>query len=315
MPTEDEIFRQLLDTLNRRPEAREELRRRLLPGDGTEQALREMAQAQARTEQHLATLTSRVDQLAQAQTRTEERLAILTERLDQLTQRVDQLAARLDQLTQRVDQLAARLDQLTQRVDQLAARMDELAAAQARTEARLADLTEQVRGLTVEVHNLLVWQKGESGLREGERYEEHVGRRAPRMFGPGRGGLLIEPSVREHLNELVADLDPEPDEAHDPIFSDLLWWKDGAYVLAEVSITVHEPDVHRAHDRALTLSRAGAHKGVLQVLPVVVGRGWAERTPRAESVRELADRLGVAWWVGDDVAAPLVEYKRLASGR
>lgn len=75
------------------------------------------------TREDFSELKNIVKELAEAQRRTEDGLT-------QLTLRVDQLTLRLDQLTARVDQLTVRLDQLTIRVDQLA-------EAQKRTEHAL----------------------------------------------------------------------------------------------------------------------------------------------------------------------------------
>lgn len=74
-----------------------EEQRQQLEATATRQAFIELAEAQRKTNEHLAVLTQTVHELAQAQKKTEERL-------DQLTQRVDQLTERLDQLTQRVDE-------------------------------------------------------------------------------------------------------------------------------------------------------------------------------------------------------------------
>ena len=83
-----EDFQDLIRLLGERPEWRAELRRHML----TEELLqlpdlvRQLADAQVRTEQRLERLTSRVDELVGAQVRTEQRL-------EQLTVRVDELAA------------------------------------------------------------------------------------------------------------------------------------------------------------------------------------------------------------------------------
>ncbi len=108
----------------------EDLQQTVTKAEFTElrEVVRDLAEAQKRTEQRLDQLTARVSDLAEAQKRTEQRL---------------------DQLTARMDQLTVRMDQLTVRMDQLAVRMEELAAAQARTDQALARLTERVEQLTV----------------------------------------------------------------------------------------------------------------------------------------------------------------------
>ena len=68
--------------------------------------VRELAEAQVRTEARLDSLTQRVEQLAEAQARTEARLNSLTEKVEQLAEAQARTEARLDSLTQRVEQLA-----------------------------------------------------------------------------------------------------------------------------------------------------------------------------------------------------------------
>ncbi len=82
-----------------------------------------------------------IKELSEAQKRTEKRL-------DKLNQRVDGLNQRVDGLTQRVDGLTQRVDGLNQRVDGLTQRVDGLTEAQKQTEKRLDQLTERVDGLT-----------------------------------------------------------------------------------------------------------------------------------------------------------------------
>ncbi len=160
-----EDFQDLLTLLDRHPEWREELFRRLaserflaLPEsvDRLQAALVALAEAQRRTEERLEQLAARVDQLA-------ERLDQLTARVDQLAERLDQLTARVDQLAEaqrrteeRLEQLAARVDQLAERLDQLTARVDQLAEAQRRTEERLEQLAARVDQLAERLDQLTI---------------------------------------------------------------------------------------------------------------------------------------------------------------
>lgn len=127
--------------------------------------------------------------------------------------------------------------------------------------------------------------------------------------------------MRQHIDDLLAELPPteDLDEQDDPVNADLIWWKDGAYVLVEISRIVDETEVQRAYARARTLQRAGAAKGVHSVLPVVFGQTWDQRTVKVQdrevSIRGLAEHLGVAWWVGDDLCPEVIEYRRLTPGR
>lgn len=185
----------------------------------------------------------------------------------------------------------------------------------------MGQLGAQVGALATEVRELVSWQRGVKGLREGERYEARIGRRGTAIFQGGRGGSTSELWVRQHVEDLLArwPLTEDIDEKDDPLEADVIWWKDGAYALVEVSRTVDETDVQRAHERAQILRGAGEAKGVRAVLPVVIGQTWDQKRVKAQDqevgIRELTEHLGVAWWVGDDLAAPLVEYRRLALGR
>ena len=116
--------------------------------------VRELAQAQVRTEARLEALAARVEELAQAQARTEARVEELAQAQARTEARVDALAARVEELAQAQARTEARLDALAARVDALAARVEELAQAQARTEARLEALTARVDALTARVDAL-----------------------------------------------------------------------------------------------------------------------------------------------------------------
>ncbi len=224
----------------------------------TEKRIEELAEAQARTEK-------RVEELAEAQARTEKRMDDLTARMDQLTARMDQLTARMDQLAARMDQLTARMDQLTARMDQLAARMDQLAEAQARTERRLDDLTEQlaeVRGITLE------W-----------KYRENAGSYL---------GLKLRKAKVMKLNELEDTLlDKLTEREYEELWPlDLLvrgripaTGKE-VHLAVEISGVIDRGDIHRSMARAKLLQKAG-----LSSLPVVAGQRMTEGA-RAEAERE-----------------------------
>ncbi len=197
-------YRDLLTLLNAHPEWREELRNALLSEDflALPRIVRELGEAQKRTEERLETLAQRVDELAEAQKRTEARLETLAQRVDELAeaqkrteQRVEELAeaqkrteARLETLAQRVDELAeaqkrteARLETLAQRVDELAEaqkrteqRVEELAEAQKRTEQRVEELAQHVDHLGVELQKTRSELRGLSAM-FGVTLEEEAG--------------------------------------------------------------------------------------------------------------------------------------------
>jgi len=106
------------------------------------------------TREDFSELKNIVKELAEAQKRTEEGLTQFTIRVDQLTIRVDQLTVRVDELAQAQRKTEERLNSLAQRVEELAEaqkrteqRVDELAQAQRKTEERLNSLAQRVEEL------------------------------------------------------------------------------------------------------------------------------------------------------------------------
>jgi len=97
--------------------------------------LKELAEAQKRTEQ-------RVEELAEAQKRTEEQMRQLVQRQQQLEGRMDRLEIAMQELAEaqkRADQRIEELAEAQKRADQ---RIEELAEAQKRTERRVEELVE-----------------------------------------------------------------------------------------------------------------------------------------------------------------------------
>ncbi len=193
-----------------------------------------------------------------------------------------------------------------ERVGRLEAVVERLAEAQRRTEERLEQLAADVRALTGEVRRLVNWQRGEAGRREGERYEQQVARRAPILFNGGQGGTLDRDPVYEHVLELMNRL---PDlasvsEDQDPVLADLIWWKDGRYVVVEVSRVVNRHDVVRAARRAETLRAAN-----VQAMGMVIGQEWLD-----EEVRQQAEAEAIEWRVGDDLSEGYLAFFRRADG-
>ena len=110
-----------------------------------------------RLEAVVTELAEQVRNLAQAQLRTEARLDRLTERLEELAQAQARTEARLDRLTERVEELA----QAQLRTE---ARLEELAQAQAKTEATVREL---VRGqLRIEKEIASLWREQKNIRRE-----------------------------------------------------------------------------------------------------------------------------------------------------
>jgi tetratricopeptide (TPR) repeat protein len=127
-----------------------------------EGAITRLAEAQARTEErvgHLETRMGRVEaaleRLAEAQARTEARVGQLEAALDRLAEAQARTEAQVGQLAQaqarteaRVGRLEAALDRLAEAQARTVAQVGQLAQAQARTEAALQQLARQVGGLS-----------------------------------------------------------------------------------------------------------------------------------------------------------------------
>ncbi|MFP4392094.1 MAG: hypothetical protein ACLFPG_04485 [Desulfohalobiaceae bacterium] len=113
-----------------------------------------LAQAQARTEARIDTLSQRMEELAQAQTRTEARVNTLSQRIEELAQAQVRTEARVDTLSQRMEELAQAQARTEARVNTLSQRMEELAQAQAKTEAEVRKLAKSHQQLQKQVGGL-----------------------------------------------------------------------------------------------------------------------------------------------------------------
>ncbi len=300
-------FEQLSDTVRALAEAQQR----------TEVRLEQLAEAQQRTE-------ARLEQLAEAQQRTEARLEQLAEaqqrtevRLEQLAEAQQRTEARVEQLAEAQQRTEARVEQLAEAQQRTEARLEQLVEAQQRTEARVERLettvqalveaqhstTLQLKDLSFEVRELVGWQRGEAGRREGERYERLLLKRAPALFAGGQGGATDQHHVQQHLVEKLLPhvaLDALADDEN-PFLADLIWWKGDQYLVVEASIKVNGKDVRRAARRAETLRKAQ-----MQAVGVVVGKAWV-----GEEARQQAQERGVEWRVGDDVSQGVLTFRRL----
>ena len=164
MPLSVEELRDLVRLLEERPEWRAELRRLLLTDEllSLPQVVRELVEAQRRTE-------ARIAELAEAQARTEERVARLEEALNRLAEaqaRTEQRVGRLEEALNRLAEAQARTE----------ARVADLAEALARTDARVADLNSRVGYLAnllgadieADAEEVLLWVLRGKGYQLGE---------------------------------------------------------------------------------------------------------------------------------------------------
>lgn len=252
-------FRDLLRLLDEHPEWKAELRRAVLADDMLE-------------------LPRIVRELAEAQRRTEERLEALTARVDALTARVEELAEAQKRTEARLDSLAARVEELAEAQKRTEARVEELAEAQRRTEAT-------VRGLVNDVAEL----KGDSLERRfRENAPAYVGLRYRRARvlskqelmdaladAEDEGRLNAREIARVHRAIRDADAVVRARDAQGEV-----------WLVVEVSQVVDQGEVRRARERAEALGALG-----VRTVPAVAGTRFTEG---AESL--LAEDESVGRW-------------------
>ena len=149
-------------------------------------------------ETDLGDLRDIVRELAQAQVRTEARL-------EALTARVDTLAIRMEELAQAQARTEARLEALTARVDTLAVRMEELAQAQLRTENEVTRLR---RTIEMQIGGLGArWgMQAEEAFRNGMKtILEEVGFRAERYLTYDTEGEVFGRPDQVELDVVIQD--------------------------------------------------------------------------------------------------------------
>jgi DNA repair exonuclease SbcCD ATPase subunit len=148
--------------------------------------VRELAEAQKRTEQRLDSLVARVEELAEAQKRTEQRL-------DSLAARVEELAEAQKRTEARLEELVEAQKRTEQRLDSLAARVEDLAEAQKRTE-------ESVRALA-DLLNDTNKQLGGLSMTVGYQLEDRAYRFLPGLLRRDFDIELEEPLRRDYLSD------------------------------------------------------------------------------------------------------------------
>ena len=266
-------FHDLVRLLEQHPEWRAELRRLVLTEDelGLSAALRQLAEAQARTEEALVRLAERLDgHIA----RTDERFDRVDERFDQIDQRFGRVDERFDQIDQRFGRVDERFDQIDARLGHMDERFDRVDERLDRAETSIGRLL----GSDVE-----------------RRYRERAGA----YFG----SVVRRP--RSLSAQQVADLLDGPDgddrltgeERGEVLLADVVVRGRGdvgdgdVYVVVEVSVTIDPHDVERASRRAAILGR------LYTTIAAVAGESI---TPDAEV---LARARGV-WRILDGRATP-----------
>ena len=117
--------------------------------------VRQLAEAQLKTEVRLDNLTVKMEELAEAQKKTEARLDRLTVKVEELAEAQKRTEARVEELAEAQKRTEARVEELAEAQKRTEARVEELAEAQKRTEKEVAVLArglkttrEQVGGLS-----------------------------------------------------------------------------------------------------------------------------------------------------------------------
>lgn len=283
-------FNDLKQLLAANPELRVELRNYLLDEDfrTLPAIVRELAEAQRRTEQRLEVLTERVNELAEAQRRTEQRLDVLTERVSELAE-----------AQRRTDERFAEMVEAQRHTDQ---RLAELAEAQRHTEQRMAELAESQRRFEVSMDRFEV----KLGRLQGDSLEIRYRLNAAAIFG-----RWLRRTEVVGGNELVdrAEGQLTPDDLDELLLTDLVVRgrvarrpsRPEVWLAVEISAVVDREDVARAVRRAELLRLAG-----LPGVPVVAGEGATEGgwdDARACGVALLQDGTARFW---DDALAAWV---------
>ena len=244
MPFDVRDFHDLVRLLEAHPEWRAELRRLVL----SEELLR---------------LPELVRELVEAQSRTQQQLEELGRRVNGLADRVDRLAAQIEALTAAQARAEERLSRLEERVDRLEEAVARLTEAQARAEERLTRLEERVGRLEIRVGRL-----------EGRDLERYYWERAPAIFGQA-GFSRVRVIPIEELASQLDDLQEQglisPEERLRLLRTDLVVRARSQgreiWLAVEVSTTVDSQDVERAVKSAELLGRIFS----VEVRPVVAG--------------------------------------------
>ncbi|MER3398666.1 MAG: hypothetical protein C4316_09085 [Chloroflexota bacterium] len=286
MPFDVRDFHDLIRLLEAHPEWRAELRRLVLSEEllRLPELIRELAEAQDRTQRQLAELTRRLEELAawvetlaQAQARTEERVAHLEERVSQIEDRL----GRVEEALVRLAEAQARTEERVGRLEEAVAH---LAEAQARTEAVLQALIVRVDRLEIRLGRL-----------EGRELERYYRERAPAIFGQaGFSRVRVVP-----IEEVAGRLDDLEEQGHVGPEDRLRLLRTDLFVQArrqgreiwlavEVSSTIDDKDVERAVKSAELLARLFK----VEAQPVVAGHRLlpdAEKLGQQQNVVVITD--------------------------
>jgi hypothetical protein len=254
----------LVDTL------REELGTSRADIDELKAIVRELAQAQARTE-------TRLEELAQAQQRAELRMERLEDAVQQLAQAQQRTELRIEELAQAQARTETRLEELAQAQQRTELHIEELAQAQARTETGVQQLRGAMQDLVeaqTQFQRTISIQIGGLGARWGMQTEE--------AFRQGIRTILQEvgfTSERFLDYDVAGEVFGHPDQVELDVVI-----KDGRVIVVEIKSALDSGNTY-LFDRKVTFY---THKTGRQVNRKLIV------TPYADSrAMEVGLRLGV----------------------
>jgi chromosome segregation ATPase len=176
----------------------------------TEQRVEELAEAQKRTEERLTRLEGVVEELAEAQKRTEQRVEELAEAQKRTEQRVEELAEAQKRTEERLTRLEGVVEELAEAQKRTEQRVEELAEAQKRTEERLNELAEAQKRTEEELRTLIKGQKeirqelGRLSHTVGYRLEDEAFKALPELLRQEMG-LEIKGRLKRDFVEIGED--------------------------------------------------------------------------------------------------------------
>ncbi len=297
-------FQDILDALEQNPEYQEAMRRhildeeiRRLPAefrklretvDSLAQAVRDYMET---TNERLGRVESDVAELKEGQARLESDVAELKEGQAELREGQTRLESDVAELKEGQAELRERQTRLESDVAELKEGQTELREGQARLESDVAELKEGQTELKAG-HTRLEGRIGDvAGTNYERRIAKHCRSIVSRRLGIKRAKVLHSISVPD--NEAFDDLvyaaseagSITDEQAYDLDLSDIIVAGAGAprqanYAVIEVSETIDDDDVDRAHERAAILARAISEP----VVAAVIGRSVSE-TNRQRAAR------------------------------
>ncbi len=240
------------------------------------QSQQELAQAQQRTEVRVSSLEATVEKLAQAQQRTEERLSSLEATVEKLAQAQQRTEERLNSLEATVEKLAQAQQRTEERLNSLEAAVEKLAEAQRRTEeamqagfrdlnARFGELHAGFRDLNACFGDL------RAGFRDlNSRFGVVGSRWGDQAEGAFRRGLLEMVSRVGYTVEHYQGQDPEGFINYTPRSFDLdVLVHNGQLVVAEIKSNASGADVTEFYRSVLLFESQTGRRASQRILVAV----------------------------------------------